>query len=231
MSPVCWNFLSIPRDNKQFISSTLIPINVLYRFAAAKIIQFVIVVSILLYTVFYYQPLHGKIANATVDRNYSESNLPLPAGPIIIDPNLKTEAVFRGLTYPTDFAFLDSNNILVIEKDTGIVRRIVNNTMMKEPLLDVNVATFGHRGMLGIAISNVSTPLASTSTSTSAPPDQILTNKINNGSIKTSAPDTNSTEYVFLYYTAIQGKDGEDTPQEKQPLGNVVYRYRFVDNS
>ena len=97
MSPVCWNFLSIPRDNKQFISSTLITINVLYRFAVAKIIQFVIVVSILLYTVFYYQPPHGKIANATVDRNYSESNLPLPTGPIIIDPNLKTEVVFRGL--------------------------------------------------------------------------------------------------------------------------------------
>ena len=74
--------------------------------------------------------------------------------------------------------------------------------MMKEPLLDVNVATFGHRGMLGIAISNVSALLASTSTS--APPDQILTNKIKNGSIKTSAPETNSTKYVFLYYTAIQ---------------------------
>jgi aldose sugar dehydrogenase len=117
---------------------------VLYRFAAAKTFQFVIVFSILLYTVFYYQPPDGKIANATVDRNYSESDLPFPTGPIILDPNLKTEVVFRGLKYPTDFAFLDSNNILVIEKDTGIVRRIVNNTMMKEPLLDVNVATFGH---------------------------------------------------------------------------------------
>jgi hypothetical protein len=81
---------------------------VLCRFAAAKIIQFVIVFSILLYTAFYYQLLQGKIANATTDRNYSESNLPFPSGPIIIDPNLKTEAVFRGLTYPTDIAFLDS---------------------------------------------------------------------------------------------------------------------------
>src|SRR5215213_7533612 len=199
----------------------------LYRDAAKRTILFVVLAfSIILSIAFYYQLLDRKLANATVDRNYPESNLPSRTGPTITDPNLMTEVVYRGLAYPTDIAFLGSNDILVIEKDTGFVRRIVNNTMMKEPLLDVNVATFGRRGMLGIAISNISAPLASTSTS--APPDQILTNKINNGS--TSAPDTNSTKYVFLYYTAIQGKDGEDTSQGKQPLGNVVYRYRFADN-
>src|SRR5215207_2785211 len=201
----------------------------LYRDTAKRIILFVILAfSIILSVAFYYQLLDRKLANATVDRNYPESNLPSRTGPTIIDPNLITVVVYRGLAYPTDIAFLGSNDILVTEKDTGIVRRIVNNTMMKEPLLDVNVATFGHRGLLGIAISNVSAPLASTSMS--APSDQILANKINNGSIRTSAPDTNSTKYVFLYYTAVQGKDGEDTSQGKQPLGNVVYRYRFVDN-
>ena len=51
-------------------------------------------------------------------------------------------------------AFLDQDDILVIEKDTGIVRRIVNGVMVKKPLLDVTVATQGHRGMLGIAVSN-----------------------------------------------------------------------------
>ena len=71
--------------------------------------------------------------------------------------------VFSGLTYSTDMAFLESNDILLIEKDTGIVRRIINNTMLPEPLLDVNVATFGHRGMLGIAVSNITSP--------SKPPD------------------------------------------------------------
>jgi hypothetical protein len=33
-----------------------------------------------------------------------------------------------------------------------------------------------------------------------------------------------------LYYTAIEGKDGDDITQGKQPLGNVVYRYELVDN-
>ena len=32
------------------------------------------------------------------------------------------------------------------------VRRIVNGTLLPQPLLDVNVATFAHRGMLGTAL-------------------------------------------------------------------------------
>jgi glucose/arabinose dehydrogenase len=191
---------------------------VLYRFAAGKIIQFVIVFSILLYTVFYYQPLHGKIANATVDRNYSESDLPSPTGPIIVDPNLKTEVVFRGLTYPTDFAFLDSNNILVIEKDTGIVRRIVNNTMMKEPLLDVNVATFGHKGMLGIAVSSISSPHVPSPTHIS--PDQALTNDTNNMSVENSSVDINASKYVWLRGYPIE--DTEDHVATNQTKGLLV---------
>ena len=70
----------------------------------------------------------------------------------------------------------------------------------------------------------------SASTSLSELPNQILTNKTDDESIKTFAPDIKSAKYVFLYYTAIQGKDGEDTSQGKQPLGNVVYRYKLVDN-
>ena len=50
-------------------------------------------------------------------------------------------------------AFLGPNDILVTEKDAGTVRRIVNGTELQQPLLDVSVATYGHRGMLGIAIA------------------------------------------------------------------------------
>jgi aldose sugar dehydrogenase len=38
-----------------------------------------------------------------------------------------------------------------------------------------------------------------------------------------------TTTYVFLYYTEIDGKDGEDR-QGKQPIGNRLYRYELVDN-
>ena len=49
-------------------------------------------------------------------------------------------------------AFLGPNDILVTEKTNGTVMRIVNGTMLKEPLLDVNVARSDERGMLGIAV-------------------------------------------------------------------------------
>lgn len=74
--------------------------------------------------------------------------------PVLKDPALKTEAVFNGIQLATSMAFLGPNDILVLEKNNGTVKRIVDGIMQKEPLLDVNVANKGERGMLGIAISN-----------------------------------------------------------------------------
>ena len=73
--------------------------------------------------------------------------------PIVNDPHLKVEKVFEGLKLPTSMTFLGPNDILVLEKDNGTVRRIVNGHLLKEPLLDVNVANKSERGMLGIATS------------------------------------------------------------------------------
>ena len=78
---------------------------------------------------------------------------PLPEGPIIKDSNLKAEVVFEGLTSPTSIVFLGPNDILVLEKDKGTVKRIVNGKILAEPLLEINVANDGNRGMLGIAVS------------------------------------------------------------------------------
>jgi aldose sugar dehydrogenase len=74
-------------------------------------------------------------------------------GPRINDPSLEVEVVYEGLDFPTSMAFLGADDILVLEKDTGVVRRIVDSTMVNEPLLDVNVANDVERGMLGIATS------------------------------------------------------------------------------
>jgi aldose sugar dehydrogenase len=151
-------------------------------------------------------------ALAVIDTDYPES-APLPSKePVIKYPNLKAEEVFKGLSYPTGMAFLDQDDILVIEKDTGIVRRIVNGTMLQKPLLDVNVATQGHRGMLGIAVSNISS--------------SSLDREISNNTTQAS----NISKYVFLYYTAATTVDGEDITEGKQPLGNVVYRYEFAND-
>ncbi len=77
--------------------------------------------------------------------------------PIINDPSLKADLVFQGLRNPTSMAFLGPNDILVLEKDQGTVQRIVNGNMLPQPVLHVNVASEGERGMLGIAVAKPTT--------------------------------------------------------------------------
>jgi len=78
--------------------------------------------------------------------------VPTAGGPTFSDPNLKAEIIFKGLHIPTSMAFLGRSDILVLEKNTGNVIRIVNGKMLGPPLLHVNVATEVERGLLGIAI-------------------------------------------------------------------------------
>ncbi|HET7146945.1 MAG TPA: PQQ-dependent sugar dehydrogenase [Candidatus Nitrosopolaris sp.] len=137
---------------------------------------------------------------------YPEVGLPSPKGPIIVDPHLKTEAVFRGLRNPTSMAFLGPNDIVVTEKDTGTVRRVVNGTELQQPLLNASVATYAHRGMLGIAVASH--------------PSSTPANHENNS----------GTTYVFLYYTKARTHIGDDITEGKQPQGNFLYRYELINN-
>src|SRR5215211_3427024 len=194
------------------------------RYTIVRMILFAALISGV-FLLFMSCSLQDKKNADALERNYPESALPYPLGPVIKDPTLRAEVVLRGLTYATDMAFLGPNDILVTEKDTGDVRRIVNGVMLQEPLLDVNVATYGHRGMLGIAVSNITT-----SSSTSSPSSSYVLDGKTMTSTSTNT-NTNSTKYVFLYYTAAQMQDGEDITQGKQPLGNVVYRYELANNN
>jgi aldose sugar dehydrogenase len=60
--------------------------------------------------------------------------------------------VVGGLNFPTSMAFLGTGDILVLE-NTGQLRRIMNRTLLHEPILEANVVNDGERGMLGIAVS------------------------------------------------------------------------------
>ena len=74
------------------------------------------------------------------------------AQPTITDPNLKAELVVGGLSSPTSIAFLDNNNILLLEKE-GNVRLVSNGQLQQEPVLQLpGVETNNERGLLGIAI-------------------------------------------------------------------------------
>jgi len=72
------------------------------------------------------------------------------AQPVINDPSLVAEIVVEELSSPTSMAFMDSNNILVLEK-TGSVRLISNGILQEQPVLNIPVDTESERGLLGIA--------------------------------------------------------------------------------
>jgi len=73
----------------------------------------------------------------------------------LIDKKLKLELVVEGLEQPISMAFLDNNDIIVLEKK-GKVQRVFNNTISPSPVLDISykVDSMRERGLLGIAISN-----------------------------------------------------------------------------
>ena len=56
----------------------------------------------------------------------------------INNPHIRTEVIATGIKFPTSMAFLGSNDILVLEKNDGTVKRITNGSMLADPLLDVN---------------------------------------------------------------------------------------------
>lgn len=115
--------------------------------------------------------------------------------PKVFDSNLKISKIAEGLNTPTTMAFIGKDDILLLEKDTGIVKRIVNGNVLSKPVLDLNVANSVERCLCGIAVSK-----------------------------------DGSTQYVFLYYTEIEGPDGGDK-KGVEPVGNRVYRYELSGDS
>lgn len=118
------------------------------------------------------------------------------AEPVAVEANLLIQHIFTGQFKPSNMAFVSLDDILVLDRNEGKVYRITSGIMASEPVLDVNIATVGYRGMLGI--------------------------------------DTLKREgrnYVFLYYTESNGKDGSDESENGgiEPLGNRLYRYELVN--
>ena len=70
----------------------------------------------------------------------------------IADNNLRIELVADGLAQPTSMTFVDEDTILVLEKDTGMIRVVNNGTLEKNPALAVRVDPTAERGLLGIDI-------------------------------------------------------------------------------
>lgn len=88
---------------------------------------------------------------STLSVSFASSLLVSPvvfAQPTITDPSLKAELIVDGLLAPTSIAFLDSNNILLLEKE-GNVRLISNGQLQPEPVLQLQgVESNNERGLL-----------------------------------------------------------------------------------
>jgi glucose/arabinose dehydrogenase len=132
---------------------------------------------------------------AEAQEEFAETEFTEEGKPKVLDSSLKINMIAEGLDTPTTMAFIGENDILVLEKDTGLVKRVFNGNVLAKPVLDLNVANSVERCLCGIAVSN-----------------------------------ENSTTYVFLYYTEIEGPDGSDK-KGVEPIGNRVYRYELSDDS
>jgi aldose sugar dehydrogenase len=141
-------------------------------------------------------PIFSQYVSAyIIDHSYSNK-------PVLNDPNLTVDLVAKGIKFPTSMAFVDKNDILVLEKNDGTVRRILNGTVLEKPLLDVNVANQGERGMLAIDVS------------------------VENGSkyFFIFFTEANGKDGNDICTTPDYCEPGND------PLGNRLYRYELKDN-
>jgi aldose sugar dehydrogenase len=74
--------------------------------------------------------------------------------PRVNDANLRVEKVIEGMAFPTSMAFLDNDDLLILQKDNGIVRHVSNGALQQGGVLELPVESEDERGLLGIAVSN-----------------------------------------------------------------------------
>ena len=72
-------------------------------------------------------------------------------GPTVVDSNLEVRTVASGLTTPIGVAYLDADDLLVLEKNTGQVKRITAGGA-PATVLDLAVNFASERGLLGVAL-------------------------------------------------------------------------------
>jgi glucose/arabinose dehydrogenase len=72
----------------------------------------------------------------------------------LFDSTLSFELVASGLDLPVSMAFLGPNDFLVLEKETGRVKRVIGGVVQPTPVLTVTVNSNSERGLLGIAIND-----------------------------------------------------------------------------
>lgn len=70
----------------------------------------------------------------------------------MLDPNLQVSVAVAGFTQPLAMVFLAPDDILVLEKASGLVRRVIGGAIQPTPVLDLPVNFASERGLLSIAL-------------------------------------------------------------------------------
>ena len=98
--------------------------------------------------------LHAGIGliSAAVLLSHGIQDVRAQTGPSLVDRNLAVRTVATGLVQPTTMAFLGPNDMLVLEKASGKVQRVIDGVIQSTPVLDLAVNSASERGLLGIAL-------------------------------------------------------------------------------
>ena len=99
------------------------------------------------------RPMFGLLAMAgiVIAAGMGSPTAAQSTGPVMLHPRLDVRPVAEGLNLPTTMAFLGAGDMLVLEKNTGTVQRVVNG-VVQGTVLDLAVNFGSERGLLGIAL-------------------------------------------------------------------------------
>lgn len=70
----------------------------------------------------------------------------------MLDPNLEASVFLTGLSQPIGVVFLRPDDMLVLEKASGLVRRVIGGVIQATPALDLAVNSNSERGLLSLAL-------------------------------------------------------------------------------
>jgi predicted PurR-regulated permease PerM len=93
----------------------------------------IIIVLLMIMIVAFYFNLLNMIIGQTQQQQQKKKQWPSLQIPY---NSLKVELVTEGLSFPTSMEFIDSSNILVLQKNTGTVHLVSNGLLQKKPVLE-----------------------------------------------------------------------------------------------
>lgn len=165
--------------------------------------------------------------------------------------NIMVDLFAEGLSHPTSMAFVDNVTLLVLEKDTGIIKKITDGIIEKEPMLQLNVDNTAERGLLGIAVlredkgesrDDTGAILESEYGSSGA---SLTSNTTSPSSSSSSSVSSDCNCSIFIYFT--QRSEGTKTTRieinslitsnnnissnNNSSLRNVIYKYDWDEKS